>query len=73
MADPISRCDKADMSIVLVFPLVINTKRVQTYIYIVTSKHGRVDSELSRFLKIAQLDDRTAAVSTHSDGRGWVG
>ena len=25
---------------------------------IVTSKHGRVDSELSRFLKIAQLDDR---------------
>ena len=40
---------------------------------IVTSKHGRVDSELSRFLKIAQLDDRTAAVSTHSDGRDWVG
>ena len=32
MADPISRCDKADMSIVLVFPLVINAKRVQTYI-----------------------------------------
>ena len=41
---------------------------------IVTSKHGRVDSELSRFLKIAHyLDYRTAAVSTHSDGRGWVG
>ena len=39
---------------------------------VVTSKHGRVDSELSRFLQIAHLDNGTAPVSAQLNGRGEV-